>query len=92
MLITTLQCFILPELSAFIFAMVLGVLFFILPIVNHVVSFISIRRHNNQLADAVSGQNLSVIFKREKKMAIDMIIVITVLMLCLVPAVAINMF
>ena len=84
--------FILPDHHAFIVAMVWGAIFAILPIVNHVVIFIAIRRHNNQVADAVSGQNLSVLFRREKKAAIDMFTVIAVLMLCLAPAIAVNMF
>ena len=57
---------------------------------NHVRIFFTIRRHNIQMQDAVSGQNLAVIFRREKKAAIDMFIVIAVLMLCLAPAVAAN--
>ncbi|KAL9969104.1 hypothetical protein ACROYT_G021273 [Oculina patagonica] len=63
----------------------------VVPIVNHVGIFIAIRRHNKQIADAVSGQNAYVLFRREKKAAIDMIIVIAVLMLCLAPAIAVNM-
>jgi len=68
----------------------IGLIFIILPIVNHVRIFFTIRRHNIQMQDAVSGQNLAVIFRREKKAAIDMFIVIAVLMLCLAPAVAAN--
>ena len=89
---TILVRYILPEYYAFILALVMGVIFVMLPIVNHVVIFIAIRRHNNQVADAVSGQNASVLFRREKKAAIDMVIVITILMLCLAPATAINIF
>ena len=44
------------------------------------------------MQDAVSGQNLAVIFRREEKAANDMIIMITVLMLCLAPAIAANIF
>ena len=70
----------------------ISAILFILPIVNHVRIFLAICRHNNQMHDAVSGQNLSIIFRREKKAAIDMLLVIAVLMLCLAPGVAINIF
>ena len=42
--------------------------------------------------DAISGNNLSFIFKREKKAAIDVIIVIAVLLLCLAPSIVVNIF
>jgi len=42
--------------------------------------------------DTVSGQNLAVIFRREKKAANSMFIVIAVLMLCPAPAIAANIF
>ena len=44
------------------------------------------------MADAVSGQNSSSLVRREKKVAIDMIIVIAVLLFSLFPAVVVNMF
>lgn len=72
--------------------MALGVVLLIVPIVNHMYIgiFIAIRRHNRQVVDAVSGNNLSVIFRREKRAAIDMIIVIGVLLTCLAPALAVD--
>ena len=72
--------------------LVLGVLLFILPIVNHVGIFIAIRRHNKHVSDAVSGQDSSALVRREKKVAIDMVIVIAVLLFALVPIVVVNMF
>ena len=83
---------ILPILIQFFLSTGIGVIFVILLIVNHVRIFFAIRRHNNQVQDAVSGQNLAAIFRREKKAAIDMFIVITVLMLCLAPAVVSSIF
>ena len=63
----------------------------ILPILNHVGIFIVIRLHNNQVTGAVSGPNASsIIFRREKTAAIDMIIVIAVLLLCLCPNMAVT--
>ena len=84
--------FILPTNHAFILSLVVAMCLVILPVVNHIGIFIAIRRHNNQVAEAVSGQNLSVLFRREKKAAIDMFIVIAALMLFLAPAIAVNMF
>ena len=83
--------FILPELIQFVLGLVFAVTLFILPIVNHVRVFFAIRRHNNQMQDAVSGQNLSE-KRREKKAAIDMFIMIAILMLCLAPAVVSSIF
>ena len=77
---------------AYVVSTAAGVLLFIIPIVNHVRIFFAIRRHNRELHDAVSGQNLSITFKREKRVAIDMFIVVAVLMLCLAPAIAVNAF
>ena len=84
--------FILPENAQIIFTLAVGVVFVILPIVNHVGTFAAIRRHNNQVHDALSGQNLAVLFRREKKAAIDMFIVVTALMLCVAPILVVNAF
>lgn len=70
----------------------MAVFLLILPIANHVGIIISIRRHNKQVADTVSEQDLSALVRREKKVAIDMIIVIAVLLFSLCPAVVVNMF
>ena len=92
LIVTGFMRLILPILIQFFLSTGIGVIFVILPIVNHVRIFFAIRRHNNQVQDAVSGQNLAAIFRREKKAAIDMFIVITALMLCLAPAVASSIF
>ena len=47
--------------------------------------FFAIRRHNNQIAAQVSAHQLSVMFRREKKVAEDMGIVTVVLVACLGP-------
>ena len=88
----SLNFFILPGFYSFVMIMALGVVLLIVPIVNHMYIgiFIAIRRHNRQVVDAVSGNNLSVIFRREKRAAIDMIIVIGVLLTCLAPALAVD--
>jgi len=85
--------FILPENIQIFFSLALGaVVFFILPIVNHVGIFTAIRRHNNQVHDALSGQNLAVLFRREKKATIDMLTVVFVLLLCVAPVIVVNAF
>ena len=86
----SLNFFILPGFYSFAMIMALGVVLLIVPIVNHIGIFIAIRRHNRQVVDAVSGNNLSVIFRREKRAAIDMIIVTGVLLICLAPALAVD--
>ena len=92
LMLTALIQFILYEVAAFVLGLVFAVILFIFPIVNHIRIFIAIRRHNNQVHAAVSGQNLSAIFAREKKVAIDMFIVIAVLLLFMVPALIVNIF
>ena len=82
----------LSDFAEFVLRLVFGVILFILPIVNHIRIFIAIRHHNNQVHDAVSGQILSAIFAREKKVAIDMFIVIAVLILFMAPALIVNIF
>ena len=83
--------FSLSEDAEFVLSLVLGLIYVILPILNHVGIFIAIRRHNNQVTGAVSGPNASLImFRREKAVAIDMIIVIAVLLLCLCPSIAVH--
>ena len=82
--------FVLPDAIQFVLTHVFGVFFVVLPTVNHAGIFIAIRRYNSQVAGAVSGENLSVIFRREKRAAIDMLIVIAVLLLCLVPLITVN--
>ena len=86
-----MNSFILPKFTGFVLSLVLSVFLFILPIANHVGIFIAIRRHNNNVAGAVSGQDSSALVRREKRVAIDMIIVIAVLLFSLSPAVAVNM-
>ena len=88
---SSLTMFISPVYS-FILTLVLGVVWIIVPVVNHIGIFITIRRHNRQVVEVLSGNNLSVIFRREKKAAIDMIIVIAVLFLCLAPSIVVNIF
>ena len=86
---SSLTMFISPVYS-FILTLVLGVVWIIVPVVNHIGIFIAIRRHNRQVVEALSGNSSSIIFRREKKAAIDMIIVIAVLLLCLGPGLAVD--
>ena len=65
--------------------MVTATLCIFLPIINHVRMFLSIRRHNRQVVDTVSQQQLLVIFRREKKVALDMLIVAVAVIACLGP-------
>ena len=87
---TGLIVFVLPSLHSFFLLIVLGMVLFIVSVVNHIGIFIAIRRHNRQVVEALSGNSSSIVFRREKKAAIDMIIVIAVLLLCLAPGVAVD--
>ena len=64
----------------------------LLPIVNHVRMLLSIRRHNRQVADTVNQQQLAVIFRREKKVAFDMVIVTAAVIACLGPLLVNQLF
>ena len=52
---------------------------------------LSIRHFNKQLADEVEHQQLLVTFKREKKVALDMLIVSVALFACLGPMLVIKL-
>ena len=84
---TTLTLFILPAALSTALRLTVGLSFVILPTVNHVGIFIAIRRHNNEVVDVISEMNASVLLRREKKAATDMLVVSAVLVLCLVPAI-----
>ena len=45
----------------------------------------AIRRHNNLIAGAAVSRQLSVVFRREKKVALDMAIIILLLLFSLAP-------
>lgn len=66
------------------------ILFILLPAINHVRMLLAIRRHNSQMVGQVGAQQLSVIFRREKKIAADMVIVVLVLLACLGPILGVN--
>ena len=67
-------------------------LYILLPIVNHVRMLLSIRRHNRQVVDTVNQQQLAVIFRREKKVAFDMVIVTAVVIASLGPLLVNQLF
>ena len=66
-------------------------LFILLPAINHIRMFLAVRRHNSQMVGQVGAQQLSVIFRRELKIATDMVIVVVVLSACLAPILVTNM-
>ena len=71
---------------------VLSLVFYILlPAINHIRMFFAIRRHNSQMVHQVGAQQLSVILRREKKVAADMVIIVVVLVACLGPILGNNM-
>ena len=89
--LTLLSLFVLPY-PGFYILVLLAVMLVITLIVNHIAMFVAIRRHNRQLGDAVSSQQLSIILRRERRVAKDMFIVTLVLVLCVIPKVAAIVF
>ncbi|XP_078342366.1 uncharacterized protein LOC144628177 [Oculina patagonica] len=91
LLLTILIHFILPGNLGYILQLTSAMLFILLPVINHIRMFLAIRRHNNQIVGQVDAQQLSVIFRREKKVAVDMAIVVVVLVACLGPMLVIKL-
>ena len=56
---TGLTVFILPSMQSNVLLVVLGLIFLIVPVVNHIGIFIAIRRHNRQVEEALSGNSSS---------------------------------
>lgn len=90
--LTILTRFVLPDNIRIAVMMIGGVITMIVPFLSHVGIFIAIRRQNRLVQSFVSGQDACVIFRREKKVAIDMIIVTVVLLLCVAPGGAVSFF
>ena len=88
---TILLHFFLPEAVRYILRLFFIVLFILLPAINHIRMLFAIRRQNSQIVSQVGSQQLSVIFRREHKVAADMIIVVMVLLACLGPVLVIYM-
>ena len=65
-------------------------LFILLPAINHIRMFLAVRRHNSQMVGQVGAQQLPLLFRRELKIATDMVIVVVVLVACLGPIMGIN--
>ena len=91
LLIISVQ-FILPPVAAYIAVIICGVLFLVIPVVNHIRMLFAIRHHNNQLGDAVTAQQMSVVMRREKKIAVNMCVVAIMLPASLMPAISMKYF
>jgi len=69
-----------------IFGIILTIIFIAVPTVNHVRMFFAIRRRQNTFAAGANvPEQVSVVFRREKKVTLDMAIISLVLMLSLSP-------
>ena len=84
-LLTGLVQFVLSRAAGRIFAITLPIIFIIVPIINHVGMFLAIRRHKSFTAGAGVSSHLSVVHRREKKVALDIAIISLVLLLSLSP-------
>ena len=84
--------FILSPTDAYAPLIFCGALFLGIPIVNHIGMLFAIRRHNRQIGDAVATQQMLVLLKREKKVAMDMWIVAVILLASLIPPMSMKFF
>ena len=91
LLIISIQ-FILPPMAGYIATIICGVLFLVVPIVNHIRMLFAIRHHNNQLSDAVAAHQMLAVMRREKQVAVNMCIVAIILSTSLIPAISMKYF
>ena len=96
---TTLACItiqvllsILPLVPATILLTITSATVTIFPIANYITMFIAVRYHNRKVQDMVSSQQLQGILRREKKVAINMLIVSVVLVICVIPKYVVTFF
>ena len=92
LLLTISMHFFLSPMAEYIAAIICGTLFLVIPIVNHVRILFAIRRHNNQLGDAVAAQQMAAVMRREKQVAVDMCVVAIFLSASLIPAMTMKFF
>ena len=86
-LLTILFQFVLPSPQGLVFVHVCGAMFMILPPLNCIRVLLCIRRHNAQLVVAAPSQ-MTTIFQREKKVALDMCIITVSLFASISPSMA----
>ena len=84
-LLTGLVQFVFSPVVGKIFGITMKVIYIAVPIVNHIGMFFAIRRHKTFAAGASVPQQVSVVFRREKKVALEMAIISLVLFLSLLP-------
>ena len=78
--------FILPPPGSYIAHIIGAVVFFVVPVVNHIGMLFAIRRQNSQLGDAVASLQMSAVLQRENKVALVIRIVAIMLLVFLVPS------
>ncbi|KAL9969073.1 hypothetical protein ACROYT_G021238 [Oculina patagonica] len=84
--------FILPSFFRYIAHLISAFWFIVIPIVNHIRILFAIRRHNRQMGDAVAAHQMSALFRREKKVALNMWILAIFLLASLMPALSMKIF
>ena len=72
-------------MAAYFAALICGVLFLVIPIVNHIRMLFAIRRHNSRLGNTVAAHQMSVVLRREKRVALNMCGVAIILLASLMP-------
>ena len=84
-LLTGLVQFVLSTDAGKIFGITLMTIFIAVPTVNHIRMFFAIRRYKTFAAGASVPSYLSVVLRREKKVALGMAVISLVLLLSLLP-------
>ena len=84
--------FILPYFLGYIASLAAALWFMVVPIVNHIRMLFAIRHHNRQLGDAVPADQVSMVLRREKKVAMNMWVVSSILLASLVPVFSMEIF
>ncbi|KAL9969523.1 hypothetical protein ACROYT_G021745 [Oculina patagonica] len=85
--------FILPvHFFEYIAYLIAAFWFIVIPIANHIRMLLAIRRHNSEIGDAVAAHQMSTLFRREKKVALNMWIVAIFLLASLTPILSMKIF
>lgn len=92
LLSTILLLFVIPSFIGYIVAVFCGVSFLVVPVVNYIKMLLAVRRHHSQLGDTIASQQMSIVTRREKKVALDMWIVAMFLSASLVPILLMKIF
>ena len=84
--------FVIPSFIGYIVAVFCCVSFLVVSVVNYKKILVAVRRHHSQLGNSIASQQMSIVIRREKKVALDMWIVAIFLLASFVPILLMTIF